>query len=235
MTERGGLAIQFAMRGEAEPFLRRGAFGPVSLESPYGFRFYRRGAVLVGVAGEHPRFKVDAIGSVPAALLAHALIEGFQPERLINAGTAGGFLSAGAQIGDVYLGAEAAVFHNRRIPLPGFEAMGHGHFPVECDRALAASLGLKVGTVSTGDSLDCSPEDTRRLAALGASVKEMEAAAIAYVCEHHRVPLVLLKAITDFVDHETPTGTQFAQNYARAVDTLATKLEALVAALEGNG
>ncbi len=222
------IGIQFAMAGEAAPFLATGGFTESAPDVTYGFRFYERPGVVVGVAGTHPRFNVDSIGTVPASLLAHTLLTRFKPSRLINAGTAGGFASKGGAIGDVYLGAEAVVFHDRRIPLGDFAAMGRGHFPVECDRALAAKLGLKVGVVSTGDSLDCTPEDAKHLAELDASVKEMEAAGIAWVCERHRVPLVLLKAITDLVDHHTSTAEQFMQNYSLAVTRLESALRGVV-------
>ncbi len=222
------LAVQFAMRGEAEPFLTRYEFEHLPEDPVFGFQFFRRGALLVAMAGTHRRFGVDAIGSISAALLTRTVLQRFAPRRVISAGTAGGFESRGGTIGDVYLGAEAVVFHDRRIPLPGFEAMGHGHFPVECDQSLATRLGLKVGVVSTGDSLDCTPEDMARLIAHGASVKEMEAAGIAWVCELHDVPVVLLKSITDLVDHHEATASQFLQNYALAVGRLADKLDAVV-------
>lgn len=222
------VAVQFAMSGEAEPFLARHEFTALPPDPVFGFRFHRCDTLLVAVAGQHPRFGVDAIGSLPAALLTRTIIERFAPQRIVNAGTAGGFEAKGGAIGDVYLGEEAVVFHDRRIPLPRYEAMGHGHYPVECDRALATRLGLKVGVVSTGDSLDCTPEDRVWLTKHDASVKEMEAAGIAWVCEHYRVPLVLLKAVTDLVDHEEATGAQFVRNYAVAVSNLADKLDKLV-------
>ncbi len=183
----------------------------------------------MAVAGRHPRFGVDSIGSVPAAVLAHEVLTRFKPSRLINAGTAGGFAARGGRVGDVYLGSEVAVFHDRRIQLPGFDAMGRGHFAVEGDRALAEKHGLQVGVVSTGDSLDCTAEDLKQLVALQASVKEMEAASIAWVCEHHRVPLVLVKAITDLVDHHEATESQFEKNYPSVVVKLADALEHVVA------
>jgi 5'-methylthioadenosine nucleosidase len=222
------VAVQFAMRGEADPFLSRFDFVHLPEEPVFGFQFFRRGELLVATAGTHRRFGVDAIGSISAALLTRTVLQQFAPRLVISAGTAGGFTSQGGAIGDVYLGAEAVVFHDRRIPLPGFDAMGHGHFPVECDRALAERLGLKVGVVSTGDSLDCTPEDLARLTAHGAAVKEMEAAGIAWVCEFHDVPVVLLKSITDLVDHHESTASQFLQNYALAVRQLADKLERVV-------
>ncbi len=223
------LAIQFAMAGEAAPFLAGGDFRRLERDPVYGFEFHEAPGLVVAVAGTHPRFNVDSIGTVPAALLAHTVLTRFKVTRLINAGTAGGFESRGGVVGDVYLGAEAVVFHDRRVPLGGFEAMGRGHFPVECDVGLAKSLALKTGVVSTGDSLDCTEEDAKHLRALGASVKEMEAAGIAWVCERHRVPLVLLKALTDIVDHPTSTAAQFVENYALAVTNLATKLNGVVA------
>ena len=226
------VVVQFAMEGEATPFLATRAFQAVADEGPYGFSFHRSGDLVVAIAGPHARFGVDRIGSVPAALLTDAVIRRWRPSKVINAGTAGGFEAQGTKIGDVFLGDEVAVFHDRRIPLGNFEAMGRGHFPVQCDRALAARLGLKVGIVSSGDSLDCTPDDARQLRELGASVKEMEAAAIAWVCEHHRVPLVLLKAITDFVDHAAPTADQFVTNYELAVQRLTGALSRFVA-LEG--
>lgn len=223
------LGVQFAMAGEAAPFLARGDFHRVDDDAVYGFEFHESDGVVVAIAGAHPRFKVDSIGTVPAVLLAHTLINRFKVTRLINAGTAGGFEARGGAIGDVYLGAEAVVFHDRRVPLDGFEAMGRGHFPVDADAGLARSLGLKLGVVSTGDSLDCTDEDAKHLAALGASVKEMEAAGIAWVCERQRVPLVLVKAITDLVDHHASTASQFVQNYALATSKLATALSGVVA------
>jgi 5'-methylthioadenosine nucleosidase len=226
----GTLAIQFAMAGEAAPFLASGGGGFTRLpaDGTFGFQYHRRGAVVVAFPGAHPRFGVDAIGSVPAALLTHAVISRFSPRRVINAGTAGGFEARGGAVGDVYLGASPVVFHDRRIALPGFEAMGVGSFPVQGDAALAQKLGVKLGTVSTGDSLDCTPEDARRLDASGAAVKEMEAAAVAWVCERHQVPLVLIKAITDLVDHHEATADQFTRNYALAVERLSAVLQQAV-------
>lgn len=222
--------VQFAMAGEAAPFLKRGGFTPLDADPVYGFQFHRAGEVVVAIAGAHPRFGVDSIGTIPASLLAHTALTRFRPRRLINAGTAGGFESKGGRVGEVYLGAEVAVFHDRRIPLPGFEAMGHGHFPVQCDRELAQRLGFKVGIVSTGDSLDATKEDLKHLAALDASVKEMEAAGIAWVCERHGVPLVLIKTVTDIVDHPASTQEQFLANYSQAVERLATALDTFLKA-----
>jgi len=235
------MVVQFAMRGEAAPLMQAGEFSPIKPRTPdpYGFEFYRgrtrlQDSVLVAVAGVDVRHHVDAIGTLRAGLLSQTVILEFGPKLLINAGTAGGFHARGGAIGDVYLGSSPVVFHDRRINLPGgFLGFGEGHRPVLHETDITLRLGLKAGTVSSGDSLDCTPEDMKHLRRLGASVKEMEAAAIATVCEAHRVPLVLLKAITDIVDHHpelhgVSTEEQFLKNYSLAVGNLTEKLELLI-------
>ena len=233
--------VQFAMRGEAAPLMQAGEFSPIrpGTPDPYGFEFYRgftrlKDPVLVAVAGVDARHHVDAIGTLHAGLLSQTVILEFGPKLLINAGTAGGFHSRGGAIGDVYLGRNPVVFHDRRINLPGgFVGFGEGHRPVLHEPDIASRFGLKTGTVSSGDSLDCTPEDMKHLIRLGASIKEMEAAAIATVCEAHRIPLVLLKSITDIVDHHpelhgVSTEEQFLENYSLAVGNLTDKLELLI-------
>lgn len=237
------LVVQFAMRGEAAPLLTRGQFSPLRLQSPddpYGFQLHTGKTqtghtVLVAVAGVHPRDGVDSIGTLTSGILTHVLISRFQPRMIINAGTAGGFQSQGTQIGDVFLGGPHAVFHDRRVALPGnFPRFAEGHRPVLHDPELALRLGLKSGIVSTGDSLDCTPEDAKHLRRLNAAAKEMEAAAIAHVCERHGIPLVLLKSITDIVDHdhgedpEASTESQFLRNYTLAVERLTDRLEKVI-------
>lgn len=59
---------------------------------------------------------VDNVGTVPAAVAAYLAVQSFAPDLVVNAGTAGGFKSRGAAIGDVYVGT-STVHHDRRIPL----------------------------------------------------------------------------------------------------------------------
>jgi hypothetical protein len=62
--------------------------------------------------------------------------------------------------------------------------------------------------VSSGNSLNCGPEDRATLDASGACLKEMEAAAIAYVAHLFGVPLLAVKAVTDIVDGDKVSGEQ---------------------------
>jgi 5'-methylthioadenosine nucleosidase len=65
------------------------------------------------------------VGTNPAVLAAHIAIQTLHPDLVINAGTAGGFMAKGGSVGDVYV-STCLRHHDRRIPIPGFDAYGRG-------------------------------------------------------------------------------------------------------------
>ncbi|KAK8465155.1 hypothetical protein PHAVU_009G000700 [Phaseolus vulgaris] len=67
----------------------------------------------------------DSIGTIPSALVTYAAIQALQPDLIINAGTTGGFKAKGASIGDIFI-ISGCAFHDRRIPIPGFDLYGVG-------------------------------------------------------------------------------------------------------------
>ncbi|KAF3641991.1 5'-methylthioadenosine/S-adenosylhomocysteine nucleosidase 1 [Capsicum annuum] len=86
---------------------------------------------------------------------------------------------------------------------------------------------IKVGKLSTGDSLDMSPVDEAAIVANDATVKDMEGAAVAYVADLLKVPVIFLKAVTDIVDGDKPTPEEFLANLAAvtaALDQTATQV-----------
>ncbi|KAL3843396.1 hypothetical protein ACJIZ3_000799 [Penstemon smallii] len=169
---------------------------------------------------------VDSVGTVPASLVTYASLQALQPDLIINAGTSGGFKEKGACIGDVYLASDVA-FHDRRIPIPVFDLYGVGSRQAFSTPSLAKELNLKVGKLSTGDSLDMIPQDEAAMLANEATVKDMEGAAIAYVADLLKVPVIFLKAVTDIVDGDKPTAEEFLQNLAAvtlALDQAATQV-----------
>lgn len=214
-----------AMAAEASPILSVLGARTLAASNPLPFRWFdatRNGCeVLVAVNGRDRRHGVDSIGTEPAVLNTHSVIERWKPDLVVSAGTAGGWRRSGGEIGDVYVSDGRAVHHDRRIAMEGFDEYGIGSYPVVVATEMAAALGLKTGVVTTGNSLDESDEDRRMIQASGAAVKDMEAAAVAYVCELHRVPFMALKAITDLVDHHETTASQFASNLAMASRRLA--------------
>ncbi|XP_006655705.1 5'-methylthioadenosine/S-adenosylhomocysteine nucleosidase-like [Oryza brachyantha] len=161
--------------------------------------------------GKDPALGVDCVGTVSAALVTYASIQSLKPDLIINAGTAGGFKAKGAGIGDVFLASDAA-FHDRRIPIPVFDMYGIGARKTFATPNILKELGLKVGKLSTGDSLDMSPHDESAILNNDATVKDMEGAAVAYVADMFSTPAIFVKAVTDIVDGEKPTAEEFLQN-----------------------
>ncbi|XP_022763107.1 5'-methylthioadenosine/S-adenosylhomocysteine nucleosidase 1-like isoform X2 [Durio zibethinus] len=144
--------------------------------------------------GKDLTFGVDNVGTISASLLTYASIQALQPDLIINAGTAGGF-----KVFDLY---------------------GVGLRQVFSTPNLLKELNLKIGKLSTGDSLDMSPQDEASVTANDATIKDMEGAAVAYVAELLKVPAIFIKAVTDIVDGEKPTTEEFLQNLASVTAAL---------------
>ena len=166
---------------------------------------------------------VDNVGTTPAALATFVAINSLKPSLIINAGTAGGFRSKGAEIGDTYI-STILRHHDRRITIPGWDNYAKGHHESHSCNRLANDLGYKIGIVTTGNSLDANDTDREIMKVNEASVKDMEAAAIAWVAEQATIPFFALKCVTDIVDGEHPTHEEFLANLGTAAASLQTSL-----------
>ncbi len=223
------ISIIMAMKSEADPLIDR--FGlrkqTQSFRPGIPFEVYQGKLEAVQlslmVSGTDPDYHVDNVATVPAALMTYLAIEKFAPELVLNPGTAGGMAACGCEIGDVYLGSGRFCFHDRRIPLPGFDQYGMGLYPAYDTATMANDLHLKTGTISTGNSLDLLDKDMQIIQENQAIIKDMEAAAIAWVCRTLSVPMIAIKAITDLIDEDSPTATQFTKNFHQAVTNLHSK------------
>ena len=167
------------------------------------------------------------------------------PDLVLSVGTAGGFAQRGATIGDVFLSTKC-VFHARRIPEASrtekpnpnvvvLEEYGFGHFRSPNLVGLAHAANLKQGVVTTSDSLDTTEKDMELMMAEGATIKEMEATAVAWVCHVAGIPFAAIKSVTDIVDdlegHHgnnfvggTNTKEMFDSNFDTAVNALKEKV-----------
>ena len=176
----------------------------------------KRCEVVVATCGADSTHGVDSVGTVNAALCAYEILKTHEPDVLINAGTAGGFREKGAAIGDVFL-VDEVKYHDRRIPIPTFTKYGVGAIRTAETPNMRKTLKyLKRGVCSTGNSLDATEVDREMMSRNDASVKEMEAAAVAKVCEMFDVPFVCVKAITDIVDGPHAAEKEFLENLAMA-------------------
>ncbi len=228
------VALIFAMEAEAAPVVE--ALGlvlnPAYVDARLGMMHYTgtwKGlTLLISVNGKDPRHGVDKIGTHPAALNSYVTLSRYQPALCINAGTAGGFRARGGAIGDVIVSNGVLRFHDRRIPIEGFREYGVGAHPSLRLSDVAARLGVREGSISTSDSLDATAECHARMHAHQIDAKEMEAAAVAWVCSMLEVPFVAMKSITDLVDGGEATETEFLQNLQYASLRLKDRLLALL-------
>ena len=227
--------IVMAMEGEAQPLVEH--YGLTKVVSPpwpaslplvaYTGQVHGMQLHLV-TNGKDATHGVDLVATTPACVNAYASIVAFDPQLVISAGTAGGFASRGAEIGDVFLSSKC-IFHARRIPFgPAYEAYGLGSYEGPRLANLAQQAGCKTGVVSTGDSFDIVPSDLEIMNREGAAIKEMEAAAVAQVCQQLNVMYFALKSVTDIVDGDKATGDEFATNFAAAAAALKEKMIAIL-------
>lgn len=233
------VCLLFAMQEEAAPVIKaldlRAA--PDMHDSALPFVTYSgahgRLQLCVTVSGHDDRFAVDNIGPVAATLMSYTTIDHFAPDIVISAGTAGGFAERGADIGTVYLSDDRFVFHDRVVPLPGFEQSAIGHYPAHNVRRMARDLGLPTGIVSSGSSLQKHPRDVQVIEEFGAVAKEMEAAAAAWVCMLKGVPFVALKSITNLLDRPGESEAHFVENLALASESLQAQLLRVLEYIQG--
>jgi len=228
--------IPIVMDAEASPFVKHLTLKPVEDFFPSHTPFlafsgtHRNTKITVITMGKDSIYEtgVDNVGTVPASLATFLAVEkiktmndGNNPVDLIlNAGTCGGFKRMGGSINDVYL-ISGVANHDRRIAIPGFTEYGHGKLQAEIDPTqMARELGYKTGICTTSNSLDKTDTCDEIMKSHNASVKDMEAAAIAYVAKMQSVPYMGVKVITDIVDGDKPTQEEFFENLASAAKSL---------------
>ena len=163
----------------------------------------------------------DLVGCEAASVATLCAIQQLHPDIVINSGTCGAFKKNGAAIGEVYV-ANAVMFHDRRVP--GDDAWGTqalGNYPVYAGAAeLANSLGYKMGKVTTGSSLDMQPCDLQIIEENHGELKDMEGAAVAFVCSLFQTPILLLKSVTDLCDSGAETFEELNARTASFLDEL---------------
>ncbi len=227
------IALLFAMDAEGTPVADALALSDPEPLHPASPARIRRGMVgdvdvVHCLHGTDPTHGVDRIGTEAAALTSWLLLEHVQPDLLVNAGTCGGFEARGGAIGDVIVARSAVLYHDHRVPLEGFAQHGEGRFvPLEA-AAAARLLGAASGPISSGSSIDVTPDELAFFTREGVLAKDMEAAAIASVCRDLGVPVMHVKAVTDLVDHPEPAHEVFLRNLASTTEVLCDRMVQLV-------
>lgn len=219
------IAFVVAMMAEAQPFIDNFGVREVpDFFSPLPCKLYRArldAETELHVVLNGQQHGSDLVGCEPACVATQAAIQRLNPDLVINSGTCGGFRSKGADIARVYLG-KGVMFHDRRVPGDdewGTQALGN-YDVWNGTGALAERLNLPVGKVTTGSSLDMQPCDLQIINGNGGELKDMEGAAVAFVCSLYHVPILLVKSVTDLCDSSAETFEEFRRNLARASEEL---------------
>ncbi|WP_210367413.1 5'-methylthioadenosine/S-adenosylhomocysteine nucleosidase [Bacillus sp. REN3] len=170
----------------------------------------------------------SGIGKVNAAMGTTLLIEKFQPDTIINTGSAGGFHNA-LNVGDVVISTEVR-HHDVDVTVFGYEFGQVPRMPayyapdeklVEIAERNAEKIdGIQVakGLIASGDSFMNDPERVEsirsKLPELYAA--EMEAAAIAQVAYQFGVPFVVIRSLSDIAGKDANLSfDQFLQTAAK--------------------
>lgn len=156
----------------------------------------------------------SGIGKVNAAMGTTILIERFQPDVVINTGSAGGFDKA-LNVGDIVISSEV-VHHDVDVTGFDYELGQVPNMPV----TFAANASLikkvetileqlkvnsKVGLIGTGDVFMNKPERINDVLHIFPKMlaAEMEGAAIAQVCYQYNIPFVIIRALSDIAGTES--------------------------------
>jgi adenosylhomocysteine nucleosidase len=151
----------------------------------------------------------SGIGKVNAAIGTTLMLEKFQPDAIINTGSAGGF-GEGVEIGDIVVSSEVR-HHDVDVTMFGYEYGQVPNMPAaflpdaqlvrvarECIRELG-EVRVVEGLIATGDVFMACPNLVARTQARfpGMIAAEMEAAAIAQTCHLYGCPFVVTRALSD--------------------------------------
>ena len=179
----------------------------------------------------------SGIGKVNAAMATTIAIEHFQPEVLINTGSAGG-LNQDLEVGDIVISTEVR-HHDVDATAFGYE---YGQVPQMppvfladerlvdlADRCAKDIAGVKTvkGLIATGDSF---MSDPRRVARIGEQFEqveavEMEGAAIAQVAYQYGIPFVVIRSLSDIAGKDSAQSfEEFLQEAAENSANLILKM-----------
>lgn len=185
----------------------------------------------------------SGIGKVSAALGTTLLLDHYQPDFIINTGSAGG-LGAAMQVGDIVVSTEVR-YHD-------VDATAFGYAPgqmAQCPEAFTADASLVAlaekcisrldqravrGLVVSGDAFINGDESLRHIRATfpQAIAVEMEATAIAHVCHQFAVPFVVVRAISDMADQASHIS--FDEFLAVAAKQSSLLVDTMIGALAGH-
>lgn len=183
----------------------------------------------------------SGIGKVQAGMTTGLLLAQYQPDVVLNTGSAGG-IGQGLKIGDVVISSEVA-YHDvdatafdyviGQLPQQPARFKADPDWVARVQRAAASvNLASRTGLIVSGDQFVSSQAATQKILANfpGALASEMEGAAIGQVATQFKVPFVVIRAMSDVGDEDA--GVIFDDFVVEAGQHSADMILALLAQLD---
>ncbi len=210
MTSEKPLRIALIGAMDQEIELIKSAMTDVTLFNQAGYEFFQgqlQGADVVLLK--------SGIGKVNAAIGTTILLHQFEPDCVINTGSAGGFDPTLA-VGDVVI-SDRVIHHDADLTIFGYQpgqlpGMPPAFIPDAdlsdiAERCISQFEGIHTvhGLIATGDSFMNAPEKVAATRATFPEIKavEMEAAAIAQVCHRFDIPFIIIRSLSDIAGKES--------------------------------
>ena len=197
-----------------------------------GFTFYTG-----ELAGNTVTLVQSGIGKVASTIATTLLIDNFNPDCVINTGSAGGF-DPSLSVGDVVISSEVR-HHDVDVTAFGYEIgqvpqmpagfAAHPKLVEAAEQTIAQISEVKtlVGLICTGDSFMCDPVriDKARSDFPTMLAVEMEGASIAQTCFALNTPFVVIRSMSDIAGKESP------QSFEEYLETASINSSKMVVAL----
>lgn len=199
-----------AMNNEAECVVS-------NLENAVESRLFGRRVVRGTLNGEDAFVVVSGVGKSNAAAATQLAIQETGTKRILNLGVSGG-LDPAMKVGEIYEVADAVQYDFDLVQINGTEmgTLNERDTPfIPCK----AEGRFEAKTLGTGDRFNDSADDSALLKKLGASLRDMEGAAIAHVCETAGVEFVSYKCISD-VEGSGSMPEQYMENLKKCLEIL---------------
>ena len=146
------------------------------------------------------------------------MIHNFNPDIILNVGTAGGIEEKNCKIGDIFLSTGNIFYHDRFLP-ELYNNYSYGGFP--CYEIKNCAI-FKKGIVSSSASTVITKKSWDILRLKKVSVVDMEAAAIAEISSFYEIKMSAVKVITDIVDLPGACESQFIKNFKPCMEKLSS-------------
>ena len=157
----------------------------------------------------------SGIGKVNAAMSTTILLEKYQPDVVINTGSAGGF-DTSLNVGDIVISDEVR-HHDVDVTVFGYEIGQMAGMPpayhsdeklIEVAKQAVTEVGehpFALGLICSGDVFMSNPERVEAVRKDFPTMKacEMEAAGVAQVCHQFGTPFVVIRALSDIAGQES--------------------------------